>query len=258
MKVRVGPLVSLFFAALLMMPAIGVAEERGAFRGNAIPVEVSPSPEPDTYGLTSQTALFVGSFMFEGYLQTTTIQAGTGAERYITSGFPANFAIAHPFLPNGALVEKIELRACDSSATDAVLLFFLSCDYSGHICSSAGIVTTGSAATPGCGNFPLTLASPVQVNNQNPLAVQIQTGTTSATTFTGVTLYYRLQVSPAPAVATFTDVPTSYWAFQYIEALKASGITQGVTPTTYEPESNVTRAQMAVFLAKALGLHWPN
>ena len=59
-------------------------------------------------------------------------------------------------------------------------------------------------------------------------------------------------------MASFTDVPLGYWAFQYIKALKASGITQGVTPTTYEPESNVTRAQMAVFLAKALGLHWPN
>ncbi len=55
-----------------------------------------------------------------------------------------------------------------------------------------------------------------------------------------------------------SDVPTSYWASQYIEALAASGITVGVTLTTFEPESNVTRAQMAVFLAKALGLHWPN
>ncbi len=76
------------------------------------------------------------------------------------------------------------------------------------------------------------------------------------TSFAGCFVWWTRQTSPAPATASFTDVPTGYWAFQYIEALKASGITAGVTPTTYEPESNVTRAQMAVFLAKALGLYW--
>ena len=76
------------------------------------------------------------------------------------------------------------------------------------------------------------------------------------TSLAGCVVWWNRQISPAPASASFTDVPTSYWAFQYIEALKASGITAGVTPTTYEPESPVTRAQMAVFLAKALGLYW--
>ena len=45
--------------------------------------------------------------------------------------------------------------------------------------------------------------------------------------FAGVIIGYKLQVSPAPAVATFNDVPTSDFGFQYIEALVASGITGG-------------------------------
>ena len=63
-------------------------------------------------------------------------------------------------------------------------------------------------------------------------------------------------VSPAPGSATFNDVPTNHPFFQFIEALKASGITGGcqASPPLYCPDNSVTRGQMAVFLAKALGL----
>ena len=63
-------------------------------------------------------------------------------------------------------------------------------------------------------------------------------------------------VSPAPAQATFNDVPTNHPFFQFIEALKASGITGGcqASPPLYCPDAPLTRGQMAVFLAKALGL----
>jgi hypothetical protein len=72
-------------------------------------------------------------------------------------------------------------------------------------------------------------------------------------------LLWKRQVSPAPAVATFNDVPTSHQFFQFIEALAASGITAGcsASPPLYCPDFPLTRGQMAVFLAKALGLHWP-
>ncbi len=62
----------------------------------------------------------------------------------------------------------------------------------------------------------------------------------------------------APASPTFTDVPTGYWAFQHIEALAASGITAGCGSGNYCPEQYVKRSEMAVFMSKALGLHWPN
>ncbi len=74
----------------------------------------------------------------------------------------------------------------------------------------------------------------------------------------GMRVYYKLQISPAPGVATFPDVSPSFWAFQEIEALAASGITTGFPDGTFRPTAAVTRAQMATFLARALGLHWPN
>lgn len=83
--------------------------------------------------------------------------------------------------------------------------------------------------------------------------------------FGGVAVSYRLQISDAPTTATFADVPTSSQFFQHVEALKASGITTGcgtIDPGTgkpnYCPSEYVTRAQMAAFLARALGLHWAN
>jgi hypothetical protein len=78
------------------------------------------------------------------------------------------------------------------------------------------------------------------------------------TGFNLVRLKWKRQISPAPATARYTDVPTTHAFFQYIEALAAAGITGGcsTTPPQYCPDAPVTRGQMAVFLSRALGLHW--
>ena len=62
----------------------------------------------------------------------------------------------------------------------------------------------------------------------------------------------------APATATLADVPVGAFAFQQIEALAASGITAGCGSGNFCPNTPVTRAQMAVFLANGLGLNWPD
>ena len=78
----------------------------------------------------------------------------------------------------------------------------------------------------------------------------------SAAAFDSVRVYYHLQVSPAPATATFGDVPTSHPFFQFVEALVKSGITAGCGGGNYCPDAALTRGQMAVFLSKGLGLHF--
>jgi len=52
---------------------------------------------------------------------------------------------------------------------------------------------------------------------------------------------------------TFSDVPSSYWAWQFIERLYKAGVTGGcsTTPLMYCPSTNVTRDQMAVFILRA-------
>jgi hypothetical protein len=76
--------------------------------------------------------------------------------------------------------------------------------------------------------------------------------------FGGVQITWRRPVSPMPSAPTFADVPDSHPFYQFIEALAASGITGGCGSGNFCPQNALTRGQMAVFLSKALGLHWPN
>jgi len=61
-------------------------------------------------------------------------------------------------------------------------------------------------------------------------------------------------VPAGPGTATFPDVPTSQWAFKYIEYCKAQGVVGGYPEGTYRPDEAVNRAQMAVYVARAFGL----
>lgn len=65
------------------------------------------------------------------------------------------------------------------------------------------------------------------------------------------------EVAPGPNTATFDDVPASHPFFQYIEALVATGVTSGCNADNYCPGAPLTRGQMAVFLARALGMGYP-
>jgi hypothetical protein len=118
-----------------------------------------------------------------------------------------------------------------------------------------GLSSTGVAATPGCAIFPNSLIDPFPIDNKKFGYFLTVTPTLGAGSlnFSAVRVYYTLQVSPAPAAASFTDVPTSHPFFQWIEALVASGITVGCGGGNYCPDAPLTRGQMAVFLSKALG-----
>ena len=64
-------------------------------------------------------------------------------------------------------------------------------------------------------------------------------------------------VPPGPPTATFPDVPTSYWAYRYVEYTVSKQIVKGYPgvqgqPAQYRPSLDVTRDQMAVFVARAI------
>ena len=58
-------------------------------------------------------------------------------------------------------------------------------------------------------------------------------------------------VDPYPT-GQFLDVPSSHWAFQFIEKFGSTGITSGCGNGNYCPTARVTRAQMAVFLERGM------
>ncbi len=59
-------------------------------------------------------------------------------------------------------------------------------------------------------------------------------------------------IPTAPATATFTDVAPDFWAYRHIEYIVAQGVAQGFPDGSFAPTKVVDRAQMAVFVARAL------
>ena len=59
-----------------------------------------------------------------------------------------------------------------------------------------------------------------------------------------------------PTTPTFPDVPTSFWAYKYVEyiAQPGIGVTKGYPDGDYHPEYICTRDQMAVYVARAFQL----
>jgi hypothetical protein len=58
---------------------------------------------------------------------------------------------------------------------------------------------------------------------------------------------------PVPP-ATFPDVATTFWAYKQVEYCVGEGVVKGYDDGSYHPERQVTRDQMAVYIARAFGL----
>ena len=158
-------------------------------------------------------------------------------------------------IPAGAVIDFIGVNSnSDADLTFQFALFERS--RSGHV---AGLV--GFAIPPHDWDTdydgPLNVHIPNNLDHQYVLTVE-QAASPRPQFFGGVEVWWHRTVSPAPAVATFADVPTSHVFFQFVEALAASGITGGCGGGNFCPDAPITRGQMAAFLAKALGLHFPN
>ena len=65
-----------------------------------------------------------------------------------------------------------------------------------------------------------------------------------------------VSVPPLNDSTPFTDI-SGHWAEKYIEELYDQGVTGGYPDGTYRPENRVTRAEMAVFLLKGIGVTPP-
>jgi hypothetical protein len=62
---------------------------------------------------------------------------------------------------------------------------------------------------------------------------------------------------PAPPFQRFTDVNPTHFAYAFIEDCDQRGIITACAPELFCPDSLVTRADMAVFIERALGVFNP-
>ena len=241
----------------LAAPVVATAQGRSR---TARLVPDTPGPAARTFGTTSSTSHTMQAFAFTGFsaADSARFDANLSGSRFCTTA-PCAFEAAL-LLPAGAAVTAVEVEACDGNGAAEVraTLFRQTPAESSFV--DIGAVSTGGVATPACGFFLSSLPIAETVDNYNN-TYQVEVvidGAGEATRFQAVRIFYNLQVSPSPTHATFLDVPVSHPFFQFISALQASGITTGcsASPPLYCPDDPVTRGQMAVFLSKALGLHF--
>jgi len=71
-----------------------------------------------------------------------------------------------------------------------------------------------------------------------------------------ITRLFDISVSNPPPFPTFQDVPASHPAYAEIEALVKEGMTSGcsLNPPLFCPEGSLTRAELATFVIRGLGL----
>ena len=159
---------------------------------------------------------------------------GNPARRYAVT--PLSFFFASPTVPPGALLQDLEFDFCNAQPMGGSSILLLLYDASAANSNLSLLAQITGAANQGCTSAFADLSglSYTVDNAQHRLLLETAFGPNGdgATSFSGVILGYRLQVSPAPLPPTFGDVPASSPPFQYVEALAASGITAGAGAVT--------------------------
>ena len=239
----------------------GIREQLAEFRRTAVAQRASRStPHAPEWGLDAAEVLNVNAYDFQANTSSDVINDDGNGYRYF--GAPGVPYMAAPVqLPAGAHVTTLRLSHCSANAGDLVVALYdngIEGDGSGGGTLVAGPLVTGVA---GCAAEVVGADYLHVYEYSHPLylVVWFAGNNFDATTkFNNVALSWQREVSPAPSTASFGDVPTTDFGFQFVEALAASGITGGCSGGNYCPDSPVTRRQMAIFLAKALGLNWDN
>jgi hypothetical protein len=249
-------LLTLSIATLLS--AAGAGAQQPSFPRPLLTARVDPA----AFGIQDETITVVTA---------TSFTAISGGGQGLVVGTPVDFASFSRFcidcesegveyfatlnVPAGAVIDFIGVN--NMSDTDSILDFGLF--ERGRRGQAAGLVGFAFPAHD-WGHGPAGSAQrsvPNNLDHQYVLLVE-QAPSPRPQYFGGVEVWWHRTVSPAPAVATFGDVPAAHPFFQFIEALAASGITGGCGGGNFCPDATLTRGQMAVFLSKALGLHFPD
>jgi hypothetical protein len=217
---------------------------------------------PDVFGTDDEGITVVGYQEFLPFQSDLTW--GGSAERHGVSTMYAPLNM----LPNGSRITQITFYVRDDDPGS---------NFQGALCHSSVDSSTGQGLGSGCEPSINTSGQPGETvvfeNYDPPLPILYRQASgnsanvvnyflsaqllTSDVAIRMVRIRWKRQVTPAPGTATFNDVPTNHPFFQFVEALSASGITAGCGTDIYCPDAPLTRGQMAVFLSKALGLHWP-
>lgn len=221
-------------------------------------VLVLPAPGDSVTTLTS--------YAFSPVIGGITADLSNTAFRKMTHATSGTSLLAGLALPTGSALYGIEIEACGDTTPGSSVsasASVLSCANLSPACDSLlyGVYHAFDGTNDGCGVFVMEINPHVVIDN---LAASyfVQVDLTDPTfaallEFRAVRIFARSGVAPDPSGQTFADVPPGSQYHRYAELLARAGISVGCGDGNFCPNDPVTRGQLAVLLAKALGL-WPN
>jgi hypothetical protein len=244
----------------LAAPTLVHAQQDATSAGHPVVTPTRAEAPAPAWGTASMTAYVVSAWEMQSEDSSPLSQL---------SAFPLHgrwspttqWVMAPLHLPAGALIASVELEGCLDTTAGSLQWILYQVGEGGIAMNIVPMGDTGTNQS-GCGYWSVTVFpgwGTVDNLDYHYVAGVKNTGDGSGLVrFAAVRVYYQLQVSPGPATATFIDVPTSSPYFKFVEAVSAAGIVAGCGKSQYCPNNPVTRGQMAVFLASALGMHFPN
>jgi hypothetical protein len=226
-------------------------------RGQVQP-KLEQSPQ---FGTDSESVVDVQAYAFQPGISNDQLLDDGNGYRYFGAPTADPYTAAPVQLPTGVVIDAIALSYCGSGNFGDLVLGLYDNQIGGNPNIQIATLVSGPIEGGGCTQVSVgTVDYLYSLAEGHPLYFVIFWASNpldGSVRFNSAEVLYHRVVSPAPAMASFNDVPTSHPFFQYIEALHSSLITGGCGGGDYCPNAPVTRGQMAVFLAKALGLHWP-
>jgi hypothetical protein len=210
--------------------------------------------QPNTFGTQDYTVTVVPAIALNPADSSDVYYTYVDLSRSGPAGAVVDF-YAPIDLPPGAIIDYIGLNTLTGQPAELGVALY-------RRYSNGGVFTVGTFSSTVHGGWGMDYnAAPLNYfidTQRTSFIVHVQQGNFPGQVFFfgHVEVWWRRTVSPDPAGATFNDVPVGHSFHRFIEALAASGITAGCGGGNFCPDSPLTRGQMAVFLAKALGLHW--
>jgi hypothetical protein len=229
------------------------------------------APEPNQFGTASSWTVIPATRIVP--VDVTTYQgdwAGGTYYRWSNGGGVGWFA-ADLDLPPGVEIEGVCLHVYDVDPNSQLTMQLMVSEMGdgGQNPVTTSLATATSGGTPGYTQMCAFPANPVVVrswadsdSNGVPSSLTYWIKLTASTVansnvrWGAARIGWHRKISPASGSQSFGDVPTNHVFYTHIEALKNAGVTTGCGNGNFCPDAPLTRGQMAVFLAKALGLHW--
>ena len=259
---KVKGFVCLFMVAVVVALAVPAAAQDDNRPKNRAIVSVPAPDRPSGWGPFDQE-LWVDAFAFHGKDNGVQTDLTYVSHYYATN--PNLLPIQERFfarlpLESGAVVTRVDCFVNDPSVINNVSVGLQRSTHhtSGNTFTTTTVASGASTGISGLQMFTFNANESVLYSDGvNNNLYFLTADMSNDTSIRSCRVVWHRGISAAPLTQTFGDVPISHPFHRFIEALSNSGITGGCGGGLYCPDRSLTRGVMAVFLAAALGLHFP-